>query len=117
MALLLQRVSGNPHGLSAEEALWMATRGGAEVLGRDDIGELAPGKAADVIGLRLNRLPYAGAAIHDPLGALFFCTPQQVDLSLINGRIVIEEGRLTTLELPMVIERHNQIAHDLLSRS
>jgi 8-oxoguanine deaminase len=113
MAMLLQRVSGNPAGLSAREALWLATRGGARVLGRDDIGELAPGKAADLIGLRLQRLEFAGAQ-HDPLAALVFCAPQKVDLSIINGKVVVEEGRLTTLDLMPVIERHNRIASKLV---
>jgi 8-oxoguanine deaminase len=113
MALLLQRVPGNPAGLSAEEALWLATRGGAQVLGRDDIGELAPGKAADFIGLRLDRLDYAGA-LHDPLAALVFCTPQRVDLSVINGRTVVEDGQLLTVDLGPVIERHNRISRELV---
>ena len=114
MALLLQRVSGNPAGLSAQEALWLATRGGAAVLGRDDIGQLAPGKAADLVGFRLDRLDYAGA-LHDPLGALVFCTPQRVDLSIINGRVVVEDGHLLTVDLGPVIERHNRIARELVT--
>ncbi len=113
-ALLLQRVSGNPAGLSAQEALWMATRGGAQVLGRDDIGQLAPGKAADFIGLRLDRLDYAGA-LHDPLAATVFCTPQRVDLSVINGRVVVEEGQLLTVDMGPVLERHNEIAQELVA--
>jgi 8-oxoguanine deaminase len=113
MALLLQRVSGNPAGLSAEEALWLATGGGAQVLGRDDIGQLLPGKAADFIGLRLDRLGYAGA-LHDPLAALVFCAPQQVDLSVINGRVVVEDGHLLTVDMGPVIERHNRISRDLV---
>ncbi|HOU12518.1 MAG TPA: 8-oxoguanine deaminase [Anaerolineae bacterium] len=114
MALLLQRVSGNPAGLSAEEALWIATRGGADVLGRDDIGQLAPGKAADFIGLRLDTLSYAGGAVHDPLAATVFCHPQNVDLSVINGRVVIQEGQLLTLDLMPTLERHNTIARRLV---
>jgi 8-oxoguanine deaminase len=113
MALLLQRVSGNPAGLSAEEALWLATRGGAQVLGRDDVGELAPGKAADFIGLHLGRLDYAGA-LHDPLAALVFCSPQQVDLSVINGRTVVEDGHLLTVDVGPVVERHNRISRGLV---
>jgi len=113
MALLLQRVSGNPAGLSAEESLWLATVGGAQVLGRDDIGQLVPGKAADFIGLRLDRLDYAGA-LHDPLAALVFCTPQRVDFSVINGRVVVEDGHLLTVDLGPVIERHNRIARELV---
>lgn len=113
MALLLQRVSGDPAGLSAEEALWLATRGGAAVLGRDDIGELSPGKAADFIGLHLDRLDYAGA-LHDPLAPLVFCTPQRVDLSVINGRVVVEDGQLLTVDLGPVIERHNRMSRELV---
>jgi 8-oxoguanine deaminase len=112
-ALLIQRVSGDPAGLSAREALWMATRGGAAVLGRDDVGQLAPGKAADFIGLRLDRLDYAGA-LHDPLAALVFCAPQWVDLSVINGRVVAEDGQLLTVDLGPVIEQHNRISRKLV---
>jgi len=114
MALLLQRVAGNPAGLTAEEALWIATRGGADVLGRDDIGQLAPGKAADFIGLRLDTLNYAGGAVHDPVGATVFCHPQHVDLSVINGRIVVQKGQLLTIDLMPTIERHNAIAMELV---
>jgi cytosine/adenosine deaminase-related metal-dependent hydrolase len=121
MALLLQRVGGapstgigaGPAALSAEGSLWMATRGGAAVLGRDDVGQLAPGKAADVIGLRLDRLDYAGA-LHDPLAALIFCQPQRVDISIVNGEMVVEDGHLLTLDLGPVIERHNRISRQLL---
>lgn len=116
MAMLLQRVLGTPAGLSAEEALRLATRGGAEVLGRDDIGQLAPGKAADIIGFRLDHLAYAGGAVHDAAAATVFCAPQQVDLSIINGALVIKEGRLLTTDLPTTIARHNHIAKQLLSQ-
>jgi cytosine/adenosine deaminase-related metal-dependent hydrolase len=116
MALLLQRVQGAPTALSAEEVLWMATRGGAAVLGRDDVGQLSPGKAADVIGLRLDRLDYAGA-LHDPLAPPVFCHPQRVDLSVINGEIVVEEGQLLTLDLGRVIERHNHLSRALVDPS
>jgi cytosine/adenosine deaminase-related metal-dependent hydrolase len=113
MALLLQRVQEAPTALSAEDVLWMATRGGAAVLGREDVGQLAPGKAADVIGVRLDRLDYAGA-LHDPLAPLVFCQPQRVDLSIINGEVVVEDGHLTTVELGPVVERHNRISRALV---
>jgi len=114
MALLLQRVSGNPAGLLAREALSLATTGGAQVLGRDDIGQLAPGKAADLIGFRLKRIDFAGA-LHDPLAALIFCAPQRVDLSIINGKTVVEDGNLLTVDMGPVIERHNHIARQLVT--
>jgi len=113
MALLLQRVQGAPTALSAEQVLWMATRAGAAVLGRDDVGQLSPGRAADVIGLRLDRLDYAGA-LHDPLAPLVFCHPQRVTLSIINGEVVVEDGRLLTMDLGPVVERHNEISRALV---
>ncbi len=113
-ALLLQRVLNQATTLTTKEALWLGTRGGAQVLQRDDIGQLAPGKAADFIAFDLNQLAYAGAQ-HDPLAALIFCTPQQVDLSVINGRVVVEDGRLQTLNLRPIIKRHNAISKQLIN--
>ena len=83
------------------------------MLGRDDIGCLAPGMAADFIGYRLDTLPLAGGAVHDPLAALVFCQPPHVDLSVINGRRQVMEGMLINTELPPLIERHNAIAYAL----
>ncbi len=101
--------------LGAYEAVWLATRGGAAVLGRDEIGRIAVGCSADLIAIDLNRVEFAGA-LHDPLAAVVFCAPRGVDFSMIDGRIVIEQGRLTTLDLPRVIERHNQISRALIRR-
>lgn len=113
-ALLLQRVLNEANTLKVEEALWLATRGGAAALGRSDIGQLTPGYAADVIAFDLTRLAYAGAQ-HNPMAALLFCAPQPVDLSLINGRIVVEDGELRPLELTPVIQRHNEISRRLIN--
>ncbi|NOR83679.1 MAG: 8-oxoguanine deaminase [Ardenticatenales bacterium] len=111
-AMLLQRVMANPNSLSAREALEMATRGGAAVLGRDDIGQLSAGKAADCIAINLNRLAYAGS-LHDPVAAIVFCAPQNVDLALVNGRLVVSNGQVSTVEMGPIIERHNAIARRL----
>lgn len=113
-AMFLQRVGGNPAALSAIDALRLATCGGAAVLGRDDVGYLAPGMAADVIGYRLDSLALAGGAVHDALAALVFCQPPCVDLSVINGRVCVQGGNLMSADLPMLIERHNAIARDLV---
>ncbi|MGH2561867.1 MAG: 8-oxoguanine deaminase [Thermomicrobiales bacterium] len=113
-AMLLQRVAHGPAAMTAEEALRLATRGGAEVLGRDDVGALAPGMAADLIGYRLDTLEMAGGAIHDPLAALVFCRPPNVDLSVINGKIQIEDGEFVDLDVGPLIERHNAIARALV---
>jgi cytosine/adenosine deaminase-related metal-dependent hydrolase len=113
-ALLLQRVGGDPAAMTALEALQLATRGGAAVLGRDDIGQLAPGMAADFIGYRLDTLPLAGAAVHDPLAALVFCQPPTVDLSVINGRVRVQNGQLIDVDLPPLVARHNAIARAMV---
>ena len=115
-ALLLQRVQGNPAGLTAWEALELATVGGARILGRDDIGRLAPNMAADFIGFRLERLDYAGA-LHDPVAALVFCTPQYVDLSVINGKVIVENGEFVHFDPEPIIRRHNAIARQMLEQA
>src|SRR5256885_1590974 len=86
-ALLLHRVASNPAAMTAREVLWLATRGGAAVLGRDDIGYLAPGMAGDGLGCPLDTLPPAGGARPDPLSALGFCQPPSVDLRVIHGPV------------------------------
>lgn len=114
-AMLLQRVANGPGAMSARAALYLATRGGAEVLGRDDIGHLAPGMAADIVGYRLDSLALAGGAVHDPLAALVFCLPPQVDLSVINGRVRVRDGALLDTELPPLVRAHNDIAKRLVN--
>lgn len=112
-AMLLQRVGGNPSALTARQALEIATLGGAAVLGRDDVGALKPGMAADFIAYRMDQLPFAGAQ-HDPVAALIFCQPGNVDLSVINGRVVVRDGALVKTDLPVLVEQHNAIARRLL---
>ena len=111
-ALLLQRVGFGPAALSARDALEMATLGGARVLGRDDIGALAPGMAADLVAFDLGGIGFAGG-LHDPVAALVLCASASVSLSVINGRVVVRDGRLATIDLPVVIERHNRLAAEL----
>jgi cytosine/adenosine deaminase-related metal-dependent hydrolase len=117
MALLLQRVTKGARALSVEEALEMATLGGAKVLGRDDLGSLAPGKAADFIGVNMERLEYAGAACHDPMAALILCTPPAVDLSVIDGLVVVEDGRIPGFDLERAIARQNELAAEMVRRA
>ena len=116
MALLLQRVAQGASAFTVREALELATLGSAAVIGRDDLGQLAPGKAADFIGVRLDRLELAGGGVHDPAAALLLCAPHGVDLSVINGRVVVRGGRLEGIELEPLIERHNQLARAMAAR-
>ncbi len=113
-AMLLQRAGGDPAAFSAREALYSATRGGAEVLGRDDVGYLAAGMAADIIGWRTDTLALAGA-VHDPLAALVFCRPERVDLSIVNGTVRVRDGSITGFDTASHVRRHNAIARTLLS--
>ncbi|MBY4898865.1 8-oxoguanine deaminase [Cupriavidus sp. AU9028] len=112
-AMLLQRVGYGPAAMSAREALEIATLGGARVLNRDDIGALAPGMSADVVAFDLSAVGYAGAG-HDPVAALVFCNPGTVSTSVINGRVVVSEGRLLTADLPAVVARHRELARELV---
>ena len=124
-ALLLARLRAGIHGasrsgggdqpiMSARQSLELGTRGGAAVLGRKDIGSLEPGKAADFIAIDLERIDYAGA-LHDPVAALVFCAPVKVDYNVVSGRFIVNEGQLTTADLPVLIEKHNQAAKRLLN--
>ena len=100
--------------MSARQALEIATRGGAAVLGRDDIGSLAVGKCADLFAINLNRLDYAGA-LHDPVAAALFCAPQTVDVNIVGGNLIVKDGKLVTIDVPNLVIRHNQAAAQLLN--
>jgi 8-oxoguanine deaminase len=108
MALLLQRVKHGSTSLSARKVLEVATLGGASLLGREDIGALAPGKAADLIAIDVNRIEYAGAG--DLVAALVLCGPVKVDLSIVNGQILVEKGELAGIDLSAVLDKHRQLS-------
>jgi cytosine/adenosine deaminase-related metal-dependent hydrolase len=106
-----------PTEMTARDALMLACRGGAQVLGRTDIGHLAPGMCADLAMFDLGTLAFAGGAMHDPVGALLLCASPQAAYTVVNGRVVVREGQLTTLELAPLIERHNRLALQLVEQS
>ncbi|MFC1464521.1 MAG: 8-oxoguanine deaminase [Candidatus Brachytrichaceae bacterium NZ_4S206] len=113
-AMLLQRVGFGPEAMTAREALEIATLGGARVLNRDDIGALAPGMAADFVAFDLQQIGFAGG-LHDPVAALVFCASVNVAYSIINGRVIVRDGQITTLDLPSLLERHNALARMLVN--
>lgn len=114
-AMLVARVAAaEPAAMSAREALELATLGGARALGRDDIGALAPGMCADVAGFDVRGIAHTGAG-HDSVAALVFCAPGPVSFNVTAGRIVVEHGRVVTVDLPPVIERHNALARALVT--
>ena len=91
----------------------MATVGGAAVLGRDDIGSLEVGKAADFFAVDLESVHYAGA-LHDPVAAVLFCAPGTVTHTYVHGRAVVSDGRAVTVETERLIEAHNRAARRLV---
>ena len=117
-AMLLQRVGwpgfeSRADRMSAREALKLATLGGASILGRDDIGCIAPGKAADMVAFRVDGIAHAGAQ-SDPVAALLTCAPGRAWMSMINGRVIVEQGELKHIDLPALVARHNAISLRLL---
>ncbi|MGB7518138.1 MAG: amidohydrolase family protein, partial [Spirulinaceae cyanobacterium] len=115
-AFLLARVKDeDASAMTARDALEIATRGGAKVLGRDDIGYLAPGMAADFIAVNLDKPAFVGTQ-QDPVAALIYCQTDHVDYNFINGKKIVEQGKLTTIELATLTERVNKIALKLITK-
>lgn len=120
-AMLLQRVGwpgfeSRADRFSAREALELATLGGAKVLRRDDIGSVEAGKAADFVAFRVDGLAHAGSQA-DPVAGLLTCWPGPAWLSVINGKVVVEDGHLLTVDLGPTIEKHNQISRRMLQQA
>ena len=95
--------------MTAREVLELATLGGARVLGRSDIGSLEPGKCADFFSLDLHTIGYAGA-LHDPVAAILFCAPQSAKCTVINGKVIVRDGEIITMDMKPVIETQNRCA-------
>ena len=109
-AMLLQRVRYGPEGLTAREAFSAATRGGASLLGFDRIGQVAPGYAADLAVFDVHTLQYAGS-LSDPLAALVFCGYRHdTDYTIVNGEVVVREGRLQGLDEWEITREANRIS-------
>jgi 8-oxoguanine deaminase len=126
-AMLLARLSAGLLGASksdeqaqplmtARMALEIATLGGASVLGRVDIGSLEKGKCADLFAINLSKLEYAGG-LHDPVSALVFCAPVRADYTIVAGEVIVKDGNLVKMDLPILIERHNRAARRLVDGS
>jgi 8-oxoguanine deaminase len=114
--MLLQRVNSKASSMTAREALKVATRGGASVLNRDDIGVLAPGYAADITAFKRNNVDFSGSD-WDPVASLVFCGPGKANYTIINGKIIVSEGQLTTIPMEKLIHEHNKLSHDLINLS
>ncbi len=118
LAMLLARLDAAPNQsggdlMTARTAIEIATRGGAEVMNRPDLGSLEVAKAADFIAIDLSRIEYAGS-LHDPVAAAMLVAPVNVDYNYVGGNAVVAEGQLVTTEIEPLIERHNRLAGQLL---
>ena len=114
LALLLQRVGGGASAMAAREMLEIGTLGGARVLGRDDIGALAPGMAADLVSVPLDEVGLAGAG-DDPVGAMLLCQVPKVALNVVNGRVLVRDGELQSLDLAALVHQHRSLSQRLLA--
>lgn len=113
-AMLLARVKYGAESMPARRALWLATSGGAQVLGREqELGSLEPGKCADLSLWDISTLEFAGAA--DPVAALLHCAAQYADLVMVNGEIRVRGGRLVSERLYKFVPRQREIARRLVA--
>ena len=116
-AMLVHRVKSGASSMPARQSLRMATRGGAAVLGRDDIGQLAAGKAADLAVVDVDRIDYAGSA-GDPVASLLFCgSSHRTKWTVVNGQVVVKEGRLANADEDGIVRRANAACLDLLRKA
>jgi cytosine/adenosine deaminase-related metal-dependent hydrolase len=99
---------------TARGVLEIATRGGAAVLGRSDIGALPPRMCADFFSIDLNTVDYAGG-LNDPIAATVYCAPQRARYTVVNVGVVGENGRVTTVYMDPVIEAQILFSHELAS--
>ena len=114
--MLLQRVMKTGNAMTARESLALATRGGAAVLNRDDIGVLAPGYAADIAAFGCRGIDFAGAE-WDLLAGLLFCGPIKTSYTIINGKIIVDQGQLVSMDMQHLLSRHRAMTADLMSRA
>ena len=112
--MLLQRVNSKASAMTAREALKVATKGGASVLNRDDIGKLLPGYAADVAAFKRDNVDFSGSD-WDPVASPVFCGPSKANYTIIDGKIVVNEGQLTTIPMEKLVREHSKLSNDLIN--
>ena len=114
-ALLLQRLREGADACTVRDMLRVASRGGARVLGRHDhLGQFAPGYQADCTAFAVNDLWHAGA-VHDPVASLLLCNTGTAAYTVVGGDVVVDRGRITTLDLPPLLETHRAMAQRLVA--
>ncbi len=112
--MLLQRVNSKASTMTARETLRVATKGGASVLNRDDIGMLVPGYAADITAFKRDNIDFSGSD-WDPVASLVFCSPSKANYTIINGKIVVNEGQLNSIPMEKLVREHSKLSRDLIN--
>ena len=112
--MLLQRVNSKASTMTARETLRVATKGGASVLNRDDIGMLVPGYAADITAFKRDNVDFSGSD-WDPVASLVFCGPSKANYTIINGKIVVSEGQLNSIPMEKLVRKHSKLSRDLIN--
>jgi cytosine/adenosine deaminase-related metal-dependent hydrolase len=116
-AMLVARVKSGVDSMPARDALWIATRGGAQVLGRDDVGELSPGKAADLAIFDLSGIDFAGS-LSDPVAAAVFCgASHKAKHVLVDGKQVVKDGRLVNVDEVTLARKANKLSQEMLEKA
>jgi 8-oxoguanine deaminase len=111
-AMLLQRLRYGSARVTHHDALRWATAGGARVLGRPELGQLAVGKQADIAMFRLDELRFSGTA--DPVAALLLCGASEADHVLVGGRFVVKSGEVVGVDIEALRTEHGHLARALL---
>jgi cytosine/adenosine deaminase-related metal-dependent hydrolase len=114
LAVLVGRAAGDPAAMAARDVLRIATRGGADCLGRDDIGSIEPGKRADVALFGVDGVAFAGAEA-DPVAALVACSPQRVRHLFVDGQPVVRDERLTNADEEAIAAEGHRVARQIAS--
>lgn len=112
-ALFIQRLRYGAEQITPEKMLGWATRGSARLLGRDDLGELAVGRQADLALFKLDELRFSGS--HDPVSALLLCGADRADRVMVGGRWQVVDGQIEGLDVAGLIADHRQAARDLIA--
>ncbi|RLD08669.1 MAG: 8-oxoguanine deaminase [Chlamydiae bacterium] len=114
-AMLINRIKSGVDSMSAKDAIRIATKGGAEILGRNDIGSLESGKAADIALFDVDSLAYAGG-MSDPIASLLFCGyDHRAWMTIVNGKILVHEKQLMYFDELEIADEVNKISEKLLS--
>jgi len=116
-AMLVSRVKAGVSSMPARDALKLATKGGAEIFGRNDIGSIEIGKAADLAIFDLNKIDFAGS-ISDPVASLLFCgTSQRTKYTIVNGKVLVKDGHLAKIDEIKLKKKADKIAIELYKKA